>query len=55
MVQKKASYQQHLQKKEIYRYSESVVKHLPKDALKMIQNYLLNSKKGVVYPANSDR
>ena len=30
-------------------------KHLPKNALKMIQKDLLFSKKGVIYLGNSDR
>ena len=40
---------------EIYRYSESMLKHLPKDPLKMIQNDILFSKKAVVYPENYGR
>ena len=40
---------------EIYRYSESMLKHLPKDPLKMIQNDILFSKKAVAYPANCGR
>ena len=30
--------------KEIYRYSDSMLKHMPKNALKMIEKYLLYSK-----------
>ena len=39
---------------EIHRYSEFMLKHLQEDALRMIQNNLLYSKKAVVYPVNSD-
>ena len=38
--------------KEIYRYSGSVLKHLPKNALKMIEKDLLYSKKPVIIPGN---
>ena len=41
--------------KEIYRYSGSVLKHLPKNALKMIEKDLLYSKKPVIIPGNEDR
>ena len=40
--------------KEIYRYSDSMLKHLPKNALKMIEKDLLYSKKPVIIPANED-
>ena len=40
---------------EIYKCSEFMLKHLPKDTLKMIQSNLLYTKKAVVYPANSDK
>ena len=38
--------------KEIYRYSDSMLKHLPKNALKMIEKDLLYSKKPVIIPGN---
>ena len=41
--------------KEIYRYSDSMLKHLPKNALKMIEKDLLYSKKPVIIPDNEDR
>ena len=41
--------------KEIYRYSDEMLKHLPKNALKMIENDLLYSKKGVLIENNLDR
>ena len=40
--------------KEIFRYSDSMLKHLPKNALKMIEKDLLYSKKPVIIPANKD-
>ena len=40
---------------EVYRYSDTMLKHLPKGALKIIQKDLLYSKKAVIYPANSDK
>ena len=40
---------------EVYRYSDAMLKHLPKNAPKMIQKDLLFSKKAVIYPANSNR
>ena len=40
---------------EVYRYSDAMLKHLPKNVLKMIQKDLLFSKKAVIYPVNSDR
>ena len=40
--------------KEIYRYSDSMLKHLPKNALKMIEKDLLYSKKPVIIPGNKD-
>ena len=41
--------------KEIYRYSDSMLKHLPKNALKIIEKDLLYSKKPVIIPGNEDR
>ena len=41
--------------KEIYRYSDSMLKHLPRNALKMIEKDLLYSKKSVIIPGNEDR
>ena len=40
---------------EVCRYSDVMLKHLAKKALKMIQKDLLFSKKVVIYPANGDR
>ena len=40
---------------DVYRYSDAMLKHLPKNALKMIQKDILFSKKTVIYLANSDR
>ena len=40
---------------EIYGYSESMLQHLPKKALKMIQNNLLYSKEKVNYSTGQDR
>ena len=40
---------------EIYRYSNSMLKHLPKNALKMIERDLLYRKKVVIIPGNEDR
>ena len=40
---------------EIYMYSDAMLKHLPKNALKMIEKYLLFSKKLVAYTPNHDR
>ena len=42
-------------RQEVYRSSDAMVKHLPKNVLKIIQNDLLFSKKAVIYPAYSDR
>ena len=41
--------------KEIYRYSDEMLKHLPKNALKMIENDLLYSKKRVIIENNLGR
>ena len=41
--------------KKIYRYSDSMLKHLPKNALKIIEKDLLYSKKPVIIPGNEDR
>ena len=41
--------------KEIFRYSDSMLKHLPKNALKMIERDLLYSKKPVIVPGNEGR
>ena len=41
--------------KEIYRYSDSMLKHLPRNTLKMIEKDLLHSKKSVIIPGNEDR
>ena len=41
---------------DIYRYSDKLLKHMPKDALKTIQSDLLHNKdKAVIYSDNSDR
>ena len=40
---------------EIYKYSNQILKHLPKDSLKLIENNLLYSKKKVRLPAGRDR
>ena len=40
---------------EIYRYSDAILKHLPADALKVIENDLLYSKKKVKLPDGEDR
>ena len=41
---------------DIYRYSHKLLKHMPKYALKTIQNDLLHSKeKVVIYSDNNDR
>ena len=40
---------------EIYRYSESILKHLLKNVLKIIEKDLLYSKKPVIIPGNEDR
>ena len=40
---------------EIYKYSDAMVKHILKDALEVIENDLLYSKKRVKLPANEDR
>lgn len=40
---------------EIYRYSDSMLKHLPKNALKMFQKNLLYSKKAIIVLGNKDR
>ena len=40
---------------EIYKYSNQILKHLPKDSLKLIENDLLYSKKKVRLPAHRDR
>ena len=39
----------------IYQYSDEILKHIPKDMLKTIQNDLLYSKKKVVIPGNNNR
>ena len=41
--------------KEINRYSDSMLKHLPKNALKMIEKDLLYSKEAVIIRGNEDR
>ena len=41
--------------KEIYRYSDSTLKHLTKNSLKRIEKYLLYSKKPVIILGNEDR
>ena len=38
---------------DIYRYSDEILKHMPKDALKTMQNDLLYSKKKFAIPSNS--
>ena len=38
---------------DIYRYSDEILKHVPKDTLKTIQNDLLYSKKKIVIPGNN--
>ena len=41
---------------DVYRYSDQLLKHMPKDALKTIENDLLYSKKKVViYRNDNDR
>ena len=40
---------------EIYQYSDLMLKYLPKNVLKMIQNDLLYSKKPVIIPGGNDR
>ena len=40
---------------EIYKYSDAILKHLPKDALEVIENDLLYSKKEVKLPDGKDR
>ena len=44
-----------LSQQEIYQYSNSMLKHVPKDALKMIQNDLLYSKNPVNIVGGNDR
>ena len=38
---------------DIYQYSDEILKHMPKDALKSIQNDLLQCKKKVAIPGNN--
>ena len=40
---------------EIYKYSDAILKHIPKNALAVIENDLLYSKKKVKLPADEDR
>ena len=40
---------------EIYKYSDAILKHIPKNALAVIQNDLLYSRKKVKLPAGEDR
>ena len=40
---------------EIYKYSDAILKHIPKNALAVIQNDLLYSKKKVKLPDDEDR
>ena len=40
---------------EIYKFSKSILKHLPKNAFKMIQNDFLYCKKDVIYPTGQER
>ena len=40
---------------DIYKYSDAMLKHLPKKALKAIENDLLYSKNKVKLPDNEDR
>ena len=40
---------------EIYKYSDAILKHLPKNALEVIENDLLYSKKKVTLPDGEDR
>ena len=40
---------------EIYKYSDQILKHLPKNSLKLIENELLFSKKKVKLPTGEDR
>ena len=40
---------------EIYKYSDAILKHIPKNALAVIQNNLLYSKKKVKLPDDEDR
>ena len=39
---------------EIYRYSEAMLKHFPRNALKMIKKDLLYSKKPIIVPCNNN-
>ena len=39
----------------IYRYSDRLLKHMPKDSLAIIENNLLYSKKKVKLPAGEDK
>ena len=41
--------------KEIYRYFDSILKYLPKNALKIMEKDLLYSKTPVILPGNEDR
>ena len=38
---------------DIYQYSDEILKHMPKDVLKSIQNYLLQCRKKVAIPGNN--
>ena len=40
---------------EVCKYSDAMLKHLPKNVRKMIQKYILFSKKVIIYLASSDR
>ena len=40
---------------EIYQYSDAILKHLPKNALKRIQNELLYSKKLMITMGGNDK
>ena len=40
---------------EIYKYSDAILKHLPKNALEVIEKDLLYSKKKVTLPDGEDR
>ena len=40
---------------EIYKYSDAILKHMPKNALAVIENDLLYSRKKVKLPTGKDR
>lgn len=46
---------QRLKQPELYRYSDAILKHMPKDALETFENTLLYSRKKVKLATNQDR